>query len=83
MWKVYKWDGRYIQGELIGSHTTEKAALKKAEKEIGHAKTEKVEDKASKETRIWLDGENGDPMGVIVKKNKKARAKKPPKKSKN
>ena len=32
-WKVWKWDGHYIQGELISSHTTEAAALKKAKKE--------------------------------------------------
>ena len=80
MWKVYKWDGRFIQGELIGRHTSERAALKKAENEIGHAQTEKQEDKAGKETIIWLDGENGNPLGVIVKKNKTKRAKKSPKK---
>ena len=34
MWKVYKWDGHHIRGELISSHTTEAAALKKAKKEF-------------------------------------------------
>ena len=57
-----------------------KRKLKKAENEIGHAQTEKQEDKAGKETIIWLDGENGNPLGVIVKKNKTKRAKKSPKK---
>ena len=33
MYKLWKWDGHYIQGELISSHTTEAAALKKAKKE--------------------------------------------------
>ena len=40
-WKVWKWDGRYIQGELISSHTTEAAALKKAKKEIKYLKAVK------------------------------------------
>ena len=30
MWKVYKYDGHYIQGQLVSKHTTESAALKKA-----------------------------------------------------
>jgi hypothetical protein len=75
MWKVYKYDGHYIQGELVGSHSSESAALKKAKKVIGHSRTEKEED--SKEVTIWLDDENGTPMGVIIKKK---RAKKSPKK---
>ena len=75
MWKVYKYDGHYIQGELIGSHSSESAALKKAEKEIGHHKTERVE--SAKEVVIWLDDENSSPVGMIVKKK---RGKKSPKK---
>ena len=35
MWKVYKYDGNYIQGELISKHTSENAALKAAKKSIG------------------------------------------------
>ena len=31
-WKVYKYDGHYIQGELISKHTTESAAMKSAKK---------------------------------------------------
>jgi len=75
VWKVYKYDGRYIQGELISSHSSESAAIKKAEKVIGHLKTERVEE--AKEIIIWLDGENGTPVGMIIKKK---RAKKSPKK---
>jgi len=67
-WKVYKWNGRFIQGDLISTHSTEAAALKKAKKEIKHSKIVKEESK--KETVIWLDAEDGTPMGAIVKKYK-------------
>ncbi len=70
MWKVYKWDGHYIMGDLIGKHTSEKAALNKAKKEIKYTYYEKV--KKGKETLIWLDDENHTPMGVIVKKSRGA-----------
>jgi len=67
-WKVYKWDGHYIQGDLISSHSSEAAALKKAKKEVGHSRTDRKEDKS--EITIWLDDEDGTPMGVIVKKKR-------------
>ena len=73
-WKVWKWDGHYIQGELISSHTTEAAALKKAKKEIKYLKAVKSEIDRKDEIVIWLDGENGKPLGVITKKvNKKTK----------
>ena len=73
-WKVWKWDGRYIQGELISSHTTEAAALKKAKKEIKYLKAVKSEIDRKDEIVIWLDGEDGKPLGVITKKiNKKTK----------
>ncbi len=53
-WKVWKWDGRYIQGELISSHTTEAAALKKAKKEIKYLKAVKSEIDRKDEIVIWL-----------------------------
>jgi hypothetical protein len=28
MWKVYKWNGRIIQGDLVSKHSSEAAALK-------------------------------------------------------
>ena len=34
MYKVYKYDGHYIQGELISKHATESAAMKSAKKNI-------------------------------------------------
>ena len=34
MWKLYKYNGRYIQGDLISKHTSEAAAIKKAKKRI-------------------------------------------------
>ena len=67
-WKVYKWDGRFIQGELISTHTSESAAIKKAEKFIKHSRTQREENK--KEIVIWLDSEEGVPMGAIVKQKK-------------
>ena len=68
-WKVYKWNGRFIQGDLVSSHSSENAALKKAKKEINHSKIQKEETK--KEITIWLDAEDGTPMGVSVKKKRK------------
>jgi len=68
MWKVYKWNGHYIMGDLISKHSSEAAALKAAKKSIKFSRTEK--EKKGKETFIWLDGPTGDPLGVIVKKSK-------------
>ena len=73
MWKVYKYDGHYIQGEFISQHKTESAALKKAEKTIGHKRETKMKRKS--ELLIWLDAEDGTPMGVIIKKHSKGGAK--------
>ena len=67
-WKVWKWDGHYIQGELISSHTSEAAALKKAKKEIKYLTAVRSEIDRKDEIVIWLDGENGKPLGVITKK---------------
>ena len=74
MWKVYKWDGRYIQGEFISEHSTEKAALSKARKRINYSKAVKSSApsfKQNKEIVIWLDREDGTPMGLIIKKVRK------------
>ena len=66
MWKIYKWNGQYVQGDLISKHSSEDAAIKKAKKEIGFIYAEKS--KVGKETLIWLADENHTPMGVIIKK---------------
>jgi len=71
MWKVYKYDGHYIMGELISTHKTETAAMKKAKKEIKFKTFER--EKKKEEILIWLDGENHKPMGVIVNKTKKTK----------
>ena len=42
MWKIYKWNGHYIQGDFISKHSSEDAALKKAAKEINFTFAEKV-----------------------------------------
>ena len=68
MWKVYAWNGRFIQGDLISKHSSESAALKAAKKSIGYKKNTKETKKG--EIVIWLDNEDGTPMGVIVKKTK-------------
>ena len=68
MWKVYKWNGIYIQGDLISQHKTESAALKRAKKEINFAHAVKAESRGEK--LIWLDSEDHTPVGVIVKKIK-------------
>ena len=68
MWKVYKWNGHYIQGDLVSKHTSEDAAIKKATKEIGFVFAEKV--KRGKETLIWLDDKEHTPVGVIVKRTR-------------
>ena len=69
MWKVYKYNGRLIQGDLVSKHSSESAAIKAAEKKIDFKK--QVREKSKEEIVIWLDGDDGDPMGIIVKKQKK------------
>ena len=55
-------------GELISTHKTESAALKKANKEIEFKFSEREKKKG--QIFIWLDSENRKPMGVIVHKIK-------------
>ena len=43
-------------------------SVKKAKKEVGHKRTEREESKD--EVIIWLDSEDGTPMGAIVKKKR-------------
>tara|TARA_R110002074_G_scaffold114717_1_gene245251 strand:+ start:181 stop:399 length:219 start_codon:yes stop_codon:yes gene_type:complete len=69
MWKLFKEDNGYIQGRLISQHTTEKAALKKAEKEINFSYKSKV--KRNGETLIWLENRHHIPVGIIVRKENK------------
>jgi hypothetical protein len=68
MWRIYKWNGQHIQGELVSEHSTESAALKKAKKELKFSHSEKV--KQGKEILIWLDSDTFIPLGVIVKKTR-------------
>jgi hypothetical protein len=55
--------------ELLGSHRTETAAMKKAQKTIDFKFSEREKNK--NEILIWLDGENHMPVGVIVHELKK------------
>ena len=66
MFKVYKYDGHYIQGQLISKHTTESAAMKSAKKNIFFKKA--VKSKILNPKVIWLDGENNTPVGEITTK---------------
>ena len=68
MWKLYKWNGHYIQGDLVSKHKSEDAAMKKASKELNFTFAEKS--KIGKETLIWLDDDKYTPVGVIVKKTR-------------
>ena len=64
MWKVYKYNGRHIQGDLISKHHSETAAMKKAKKTIDFKFSER--EKRINEILIWLDDDNHMPIGVIV-----------------
>ena len=68
MWKVYQYDGKYIQGDLLSKHTSENAAVKAAKKKINFTFCEKQ--KINNETRIWLDDVDHTPMGIIIKKSR-------------
>ena len=69
MWKLYKNNGRYIEGDLVSQHKTEDAAIKRAKKEIDFKFSER--EKKKNEILIWLDDENHMPIGIIVHKLKK------------
>ena len=69
MWKVYTYNGRFIQGDLISKHSSEAAAIKAAKKKIDFKKQQR--EKSKEEIVIWLDGDDGAPMGIIVKKVRK------------
>jgi len=64
MYKVYKYDGHYIQGTFISKHTTEKAAMKSAKKNINFKFA--IKSKLAKPKVIWLDDENNSPVGLIT-----------------
>jgi hypothetical protein len=68
MWKLYKWNGNYVQGDLVSKHSSEDAAVKRALKELSFTFAEKS--KIGKEILIWLDDIDHAPMGVIVKKTR-------------
>ena len=68
MWKLYKNNGHYVEGELVSQHKTEATAMKKAKKEIDFKFSER--EKKKNEILIWLDDENHMPVGVIVHKTK-------------
>ena len=74
MWKVYKWNGHYIMGDLVSEHSSEAAALKAARRKLKFKRSERSKlpsFKARNEIVIWLDADNGTPLGLIIKKTRK------------
>ena len=69
MWKVFAYNGHFIQGDLVSKHSSEAAAIKAAKKSIDFKKQHR--EKSKEEIVIWLDGDGGTPVGVIVKKVRK------------
>ena len=69
MWKLYKHNGHYIEGELVSQHKTEDAAIKRAKKEIDFKYSER--EKKKYEILIWLDDDNHMPAGIIIHELKK------------
>ena len=63
MWKLYRWNGHYIQGDLISEHRSEDAAVKKAKKEIDFLFAEKVN--RENEVVIWLDGQQARSFDAV------------------
>jgi len=64
MYKLYKYDGHYIQGELVSKHSSESAALKAAKKKLNYHTATKSS--FVKPSVIWLDDENHTPIGLIT-----------------
>jgi hypothetical protein len=61
-------------GDLVSEHSSESAALKAAKKKIKFKRLERSKlpsFKSRNETVIWLDAENGTPLGLIIKKTRK------------
>ncbi len=69
MWKVYAYNGRFIQGDLVSKHSSESAAIKAAKKKLDCKNQHK--EKSKEEIVIWLDDDDGTPLGIIVKKVRK------------
>jgi len=66
MWQFWKWNGRYIQGDLVSKHKTKTAAISKAKKELGNDVIF-TESTWKKEEVIWIDSKTHTPMGIICK----------------
>ena len=69
MFTVYIWNGRHIQGDKVGEASTESEAWKIAKAALAKAKFEGpfTREKGRKgEKLIWLDGKDGNPVGIII-----------------
>jgi hypothetical protein len=60
-WEVWKWNGSYIKGELLGTFADKKKATKYAKKII---KYKKLDDISKMET--ILEDYDGNPIGALV-----------------
>ncbi len=65
MWQFWKWNGRYIQGDLVSTHDKKEMAIDRAKKEFngGIIFTEEVR---KRKRRVWVDDRNHSPIGIIV-----------------
>ncbi len=70
MWQFWKWNGRYIQGDLVSKHKTKTAALSRAKKEFD-SEILFTEEKRKNEEIIWIDNLDHTPVGIIIKKGAK------------
>jgi hypothetical protein len=66
MWKLWRENNGYIQGELVSKHSSEKAALKKAKAVIEYK--HKVKEEDTDEIVIWLEDEDKSTIGIITYK---------------
>jgi len=64
MWKLWRENNGYIQGELLSKHSSEKAALKKAKAVIEYK--HKVKEEDIEEIVIWLEDEYRSAIGIIT-----------------
>ena len=63
MWEVWEWDGQCIQGKLHKAYKSKQSAIKYARKTIEY-------DKETPDSRneLFLEKEDGTPVGIIVKR---------------
>ena len=66
MFTVYIWNGRHIQGDKVGEASTESEAWKIAKAALAKAKFEGPFTREKDRRVTWLDGKDGNPVGIII-----------------